>query len=114
MEEYLHEKNGTSVIGTKHFMERMQQRMNGMSEQHFKGMLDSILQHYHTNKEQFDTLPYNSEIFFFSPKYQRGMVLAHRRDSKNHDGNMHFILMTVYPYGKAVPVQQDTPKITVH
>lgn len=113
--EYITERDGTKVIGTSHFNRRLRQRMLGMSEQQLESMLQSILIHCHQHKDQFAALPYNSEIFFYVPRFQRGMILAHRRDTRVRGSDQHhWVLITVYPYGCVTPVQPDTLKVTVH
>jgi hypothetical protein len=62
----------------------------------------------------FDWKEYNQEVFVYSTHYQRGAVIAYRRDIRNQDSReMCLIVMTIYPYGKATPAHKDTEVIYV-
>lgn len=52
---------------------------------------------------------YNQEVFVYSKKHQRGCILAFRRDFKARDRGLAVAIITVYPYGKDIPMQADTP-----
>jgi hypothetical protein len=57
---------------------------------------------------------YNQEVFIYSKLFQRGMIIAFRRDYKNSK-NTHtcLVAVTVYPYGKSQPAHNDTEVIYV-
>jgi hypothetical protein len=62
----------------------------------------------------FNWSEYNQEIFVYSGHYQRGAVVAWRRDFKNQASrDMCLAVVTIYPYGKATPAHPDTEVVYV-
>lgn len=114
MREYLCSKNGKFVIATAHFLERKSQRLRGMSEARFTSLLSMVLTKYHQDKEKFDSLPNNTELFCYSNQLRRGVVLSHRFDTKYDTGSKHFVLLTVYPLGASRPAHPETKKVILN
>jgi hypothetical protein len=57
---------------------------------------------------------YNQEIFVYSSFYQRGAIVAYRRDFKNQASReMCLAVITIYPYGKSTPAHKDTEIVYV-
>lgn len=114
MGEYLKIRGAeTCIINTNHALERMKQRQNSMTEGQINNFFDRVLLYFKDHQEQFESDPYNSEYFFYSGQHQRGMILAYRRDFKQKVSGNHFILVTIYPYGKTYPMQADTPIVYI-
>jgi hypothetical protein len=111
--EYIRESNGTWIVDTKHAIDRLKQR-RGLTPQQIDEMLQGVLDYYTVNREKFEQMPYNSEVFFYSPKHKRGMIMSHRRDTKNRLPGMHWFLMTVYPQGSSTPVHKDTERFILN
>jgi hypothetical protein len=64
--------------------------------------------------EDFFWSEYNQEVFVYSGHYQRGAIVAYRRDFKNQASReMCLAVVTIYPYGKAQPAQPDTEIVYV-
>lgn len=104
--EYLNPVNGHKVILTDHGRERAGSR-HGMDIDQlntwFRSSAEGLL------KAELAMDYYNQEIFVYNRHFQRGMIIAFRRDFKNPDVNdICLIVLTVYPYGKANPMQKDT------
>jgi hypothetical protein len=102
--EYLTEIHGVKIIMTDHAKKQARDR-HGMP-------LDTMKNWFQDMADIWGNVPvkeYNQEVFVYSVKYQRGMILAFRRDFKNDDRqDLAVVVVTVYPYGKAVPMQRDT------
>jgi hypothetical protein len=102
--EYLTEIHGVKIIMTDHAKKQARER-HGMP-------LDTMRRFFEDMEPVWGNIPikeYNQEVFVYSVKYQRGMILAFRRDFKNDERvDLAMVVVTVYPYGKAVPMQRDT------
>ena len=62
----------------------------------------------------FVPVEYNQEVFIYSRAFQRGMIIAFRRDYKNKTNvKLVLVAVTVYPYGKSLPAHPDTEVIYV-
>lgn len=108
--EYLTELNGClKVILTRHAKDQCQKR-HGMA-------LETMKTWFTDSQKVIGDIPvveYNQEVFVYNRKWQRGMVLAFRRDSKNpRSDRLCLVVVTVYPYGKSVPFRTDTEKYVV-
>ena len=107
--EYLLDYKGRKVIITDHVRQRARQRHMIPIEQmktYFQHMIDGI------DQSDFVQAYDNQEIFIYVRAFQRGCVVALRRDFKdqsNRDNVM--IVMTMYPYGKMHPMKTDTEVI---
>jgi hypothetical protein len=111
--EYLQQRDGVWIIDTRHAVERMQKRGKAMSQQQVRDFFDRVLQFHAAHKAEFEAMEYNSEVFFYSAKYRRGMILAHRKDGRGNVTGKQWILVTVYPHGASTPVQPETPKYII-
>lgn len=102
--EYLTEIDGVKIIMTDHAKKQARDR-HGMP-------LETMKRWFEDMQGIWGNVPvkeYNQEVFVYSVKYQRGMILAYRRDFKNDERtDLALVVVTVYPYGKAVPMQRDT------
>ena len=107
--EYLMEYKGTKIILTDHVRQRSHER-HGMPIEQMK----TYFQHVIDGLTEFKWVEYNQEIFVYSRAFQRGMIIAQRRDFKNQ-GNREMVLVAVtcYPYGRALPAQTDTEVVYV-
>jgi len=104
--EYLTEIDGLKIIMTDH-AKRQAMKRHGMPLETMRAWFvnsSRALLHIRSN-----LVEYNQEVFVYNAKYQRGMILAFRRDFKNQDSNkICLAVITVYPYGKATPMHPDT------
>jgi hypothetical protein len=109
--EYLMEYKGRKVIITDHVRQRSRERHGMPVEQmrvYFQHVIDGL------DACDFKPVEYNQEIFVYSRAFQRGMIIAFRRDYKNQDSSkLAIVAVTCYPYGRAVPAQPDTEVIYV-
>ena len=107
--EYLMEYKGIKIILTDHVRDRARKR-HGMAVEQMK----TYFQHVVDGLAGFKWVEYNQEIFVYSRAFQRGMIIARRRDFKNQDnGSMALVAVTCYPYGRAVPAHPDTDIVYV-
>ena len=105
--EYLLKHNGVKVILTDHCRTRAAQR-HGMPVETMKDYFIRVVD----GLKDFEWKEYNQEIFAFCRHYQRGAVVAYRRDFKNQASReMILAVVTIYPYGKAVPAHPDTETV---
>lgn len=105
--EYLTEIDGMKVIMTDHAKAQCKSR-HGVNLDQMKTFFND------TAKAWTNYVPaeYNQECFLWSAKWQRGMVVAYRRDFKNQTNKrLGLVVITVYPFGKCRPVQPDTEVI---
>ena len=101
--EYLTEIKGTKIIMTDHA------KSQSLSRHGLK--LDQCKQWFIDMVDTWASVPvreYNQEVFVYSYKWQRGMILAYRRDFKNDRDDLAIVAVTVYPYGVASPAKHDT------
>lgn len=110
IDEYVLNYRGFGVINTDHANKQAQQR-HGMSVDQMTDFFQIVIDHIKSGK--FKIVEYNQEVFFYSTKYQRGMILAFRRDFKLNLEGTCIICVTVYPYGKNIPMQKDTETVYV-
>jgi len=106
--EYLIKHNGRPVIITDHVRQRARQRHGMPIEQmktYFEHMVDGI------DQSDFVPVEYNQEVFIYVRAFQRGCVVAFRRDYKTFASSL--IIMTMYPYGRSIPSHPDTEVIYV-
>jgi len=102
--EYLTEIRGTKIILTDHAKQRALSR-HGMPLEQMKSWFIEMSDVWASIPVEY----YNQEVFVYSRKYQRGMILAYRRDCKNTSRNdLALVVVTVYPYGKDIPAKADT------
>jgi hypothetical protein len=105
------EHRGVKVILTDHSRQQALRR-HGMPIEQMK----VFFQHAINGIDDAGFMPeyYNQEVFIYSKTFQRGMIVAFRRDFKNQD-NWHICLVavTVYPYGVSRPAHKDTVTIYV-
>jgi hypothetical protein len=107
--EYLMEYRCTKIVLTDHVRTRAGQR-HGMPIEQMK----VYFQHVIDGLDGFTWTHYNQEVFVYSKAYQRGMIIARRRDHKNQASNkMVLVAVTCYPYGKSIPAHPDTEIIYV-
>lgn len=111
--EYLAHRNGTWIIDTAHAVQRMHQRGRSMKPFEVKDMFNRVLEYAERNEETFKSMPYNSEVFFYSQKHSRGAVMAHRKDTRGNLDGMHWVLLTIYPAGKSQPAHNETKRFMV-
>lgn len=110
-EYVLKDYNGTSVIITTHARRRAMTR-HGMPadvmKTYFKHIVDGL------NALNFRPVEYNQEVFVYVRAFQRGCVIALRRDFRQPDKKaLAMAVVTIYPYGKSRPVKGDTFTITI-
>jgi hypothetical protein len=103
--EYLMEYKGRKVIITDHVRQRARER-HGMPVETMKTYFQHVIDGL--DACNFKPVEYNQEIFVYSRAFQRGMVIAFRRDFKSDNQNLVLVAVTCYPYGRAVPAQADT------
>jgi hypothetical protein len=107
--EYLMEYKGIKIILTDHVRDRARQRHGMPVEQmkvYFQHVIDGLV--------DFPWVEENQEIFVYSRAFQRGVVIARRRDYKNQGNrDMAYVGITLYPYGRAYPAQKDTEVVYV-
>lgn len=108
--EYVMEHKGFSVINTDHANRQAKQR-HGMTVNQMKDFFTIVIDFIKAGN--FEIMEYNQEVFFYSTKYQRGMILAFRRDFKENAEGMCIVCVTVYPYGQSRPMKDDTEAIYV-
>lgn len=101
---------GVKVIVTDHVRKRAVER-HGMPIEQMKTFFEHVINGI--ADVDFKPVEYNQEVFVYSRAFQRGMVIAFRRDFKSDDGNMCIVAVTCYPYGRALPAQKDTEVIYV-
>jgi len=109
--EYLTEHRGVKVILTNHARQQAYQR-HGLPIESMKlwftQAIDKIRQ------TGFEPEYYNQEVFVYNRHYQRGMVVAFRRDNRNVESDkLCLVAVTCYPYGKSFPAHRDTKTIRV-
>ena len=102
--EYLTEIHGTKIIMTTHAKGQCRKR-HGMP-------LDSMKQFFIDTADTWGSVPvveYDQEVFIYSTKWHRGVIVAYRRDWRNATRkDLAIIVVTIYPYGKSKPVHPDT------
>ena len=109
--EYLMEHKGLKVIITDHVRTRARQR-HGMPIEQMKTFFEHMINGL--EETNFKPVEYNQEVFIYVRAFQRGMIMAFRRDFKNQsDGNVHLVAVTCYPYGRSIPSHPDTEVIYV-
>jgi hypothetical protein len=109
--EYLMEYKGIKVVLTDHVRQRSRER-HGMPIEQMK----TYFQHVINGIDDVGFVPseYNQEVFIYSKTFQRGMIIAFRRDYKNQSNRrIALVAVTVYPYGRALPAHPDTEVIYV-
>lgn len=93
----LFEFRGVKVFPTNHSVEREVQRMDSTSKQ----VLEYISMKA-VSKLALRTQP--AEYLIYSNKYQRGIVVDHRKDKFNPaDDKLHLFIITILPKGKKQP-----------
>jgi hypothetical protein len=107
--EYLMEYKGIKIILTDHVRDRARQRHGMPVEQmkvYFQHVIDGLV--------DFPWVEYNQEIFVYSRAFNRGMIIARRRDFKNQGNrDMAYVAVTMYPFGRGYPAQKDTEVVYV-
>jgi hypothetical protein len=106
--EYLLEHCGTKVILTDHARTQARNRHDMPIEQmvnYFKQIVEGLI--------DFDWKYNDQEIFVFSHKYRRGVILTCRRDFKSTSRDRVYVIVTLYPFGKARPVKSSTEVVYV-
>jgi hypothetical protein len=107
--EYLIKHKGVKVILTDHCRTRALKR-HGMPIERMKAFFIEVID----GLADFTWKEYNQEIFVYSRHFQRGAVVAYRRDFKNQASrDMCLAVITIYPYGKSTPAHPDTEVIYV-
>jgi hypothetical protein len=109
--EYLIKHKGVKVILTDHCRTRAAQR-HGMPIETMKDFFIRVIDGIWCQGFKFKE--YNQEVFVYSAHYQRGAIVAYRRDFKNQASReMCLAVVTIYPYGKSTPAHKDTEVIYV-
>jgi hypothetical protein len=103
---------GVPVVLTDHARERAMSKKRGELTSYQLGLYLEELGKYVVENE-FKPEFYNQEIFFYSRHYQRGAIIALRRDFKNVLHGTVLVLVTVYPYGKTQPIKQSTERVVM-
>jgi hypothetical protein len=106
--EYLLEHCGTKVILTDHARTQARNRHDMPIEQmtnYFRQIVEGLI--------DFDWKYDDQEIFVFSHKYRRGVILTGRRDFKSASRDRVYVIMTMYPFGKAQPMKDSTEIVYV-
>jgi hypothetical protein len=103
--EYLTIYKGRSVIVTDHVKDRANER-HGMPISQMKVYFHTIIDGL--DDHNFKPVEYNQEIFVYSKTYQRGCIVAFRRDFKSNSQDLIMAVVTMYPYGKSTPAHPDT------
>jgi hypothetical protein len=102
--EYLTELHGVRIIMTDHAKSQCKARHGMQLEQMKQFFVDTL--------PVWGSVPvveYNQEVFIYSTKWQRGMIVAYRRDFKNDKSSkIALVVVTVYPYGISKPAHADT------
>lgn len=112
-QEYIIDFQGVTMVQTSHAYERSL-RKGTMEAEDLRDMLRGICWYFKIyNREILKDYGYNGEIFYYSDYYKRGAIVAARYDSKAEDERLILALVTIYPEGAIVPMQKDTPKLTV-
>lgn len=107
--EYLMEHEGTKYILTDHARAQAVKR-HGMPIEQMKSFFIKA----HKGLSAFTWTEYNQEVFVYSRSYQRGCIVAARRDYKNQSNQrLGYVIVTVYPYGISKPAHPDTEIIYV-
>lgn len=102
--EYLTEIHGAKIIMTDHAKKQCQAR-HGLKLEQCKQWFVDMTDVWASVPVEYE----NEEVFVYSYKWQRGMILAYRRDYKNETRNdTAVVAVTVYPYGVASPANKDT------
>ena len=104
--EYLLRHNGVSVIMSTHA--RLQGfKRYGMSTDnmvdYFTRVADGLKAYAWKYNDQ--------EIFVYSRHFQRGCIITHRSDYRTNEKCL--VAVTLYPYGKAVPMKSSTERVYV-
>jgi hypothetical protein len=103
------EYKGVKIILTDHVRVQARKR-HGMPVEQMK----TYFQHVVDGLEDFKWVEYNQEIFVYSRAFQRGMIIACRRDYKNQQNQrLGYVAVTCYPYGKSLPAHPDTEVVYV-
>jgi len=108
--EILMEYKGVKVIVTDHVRHRAAER-HGMDVEKMKVYFEHVINGIQDSG--WEPVEYNQEVFVYSKIFQRGCVIALRRDFKSSSKDLAMVLVTMYPYGKALPLQKDTEVIYV-
>jgi hypothetical protein len=106
--EYILEHKGMKVIMTDHARTQARKRHGMPVEQmdlYFRKIVDGLIDF----PWEYD----NQEIFVYSGHYQRGVILTCRRDFKRPGISRCYVIVTMYPYGKARPIKEGTRVIYV-
>ena len=101
--EYLTCIGGLKVIMTDHAKQQASKR-HGMK-------LEQMKDWFEYTADVTASIPvayYNEEVFVYSIKHQRGMILAYRRDNRSDSRNVCLVVVTVYPYGSSKPMKPGT------
>ena len=105
--EYLLRHEGVSVIVTTHA--RLQGfKRYGMSTDNMTDYFTRVAVGLKNYPWKYD----DQEIFVYSRHFQRGCIMTHRSDYRTNEKCL--VAVTLYPYGKAVPMKQSTDKVYVN
>jgi hypothetical protein len=111
--EYIIDFQGVQMVQTSHAYDRSL-RKGDMDAEDLRDFLRGICWFFKIFKREIlKDFGYNGEIFYYSDYYKRGCIVAARYDSKDEDEKLILALITIYPEGANVPMQKDTPKLTV-
>ena len=107
--EYLLKHRGVKVIITDHARHQCRNRdKNGLAiesmTRYFIQVVDGLM--------NFNWKYDDQEIFVYNRFYQQGVVLTGRRDYKGGSARC-LVIVTVYPYGKALPMKSSTEVVYV-
>ena len=103
---------GVPVILTDHACDRVVNKKRGaMTDQQLNNLLEEVAAY--VKVQAFEPTYYNEEVFFYSRHFQRGCIVAFRRDFKGRHKGTCLVLITVYPYGKSRPLKAGTERVVM-
>ena len=88
--------NGVKVFPTNHSLLREIQRMSDDSKNILEYITEKASQKLSLRKQEGVYLVYSN-------KYERGIILDHRKDKYGKDNKMHLFIITILPKGKKQP-----------